>query len=239
MKIIEKLRKKAEDINNNPPVTIAFLGDSVTQGCFDIYLTNEKRIETYYDTNEAYHTKVRQILNMFFPKAPVNIINAGISGGCAHEGLERLERDVLRYSPDLCVVCFGLNDACESDIDTYINSLTGIFNRLKKEGIEVIFMTPNMMCTHVSCHIENPDLRRSAEYILKYQADGTFEKFLTEAKKLAEKMNVPVCDCYAKWKTLFDAGVDTTELLSNHINHPIPKMNWMFAYSLVEMFFTK
>jgi hypothetical protein len=29
-------------------------------------------------------------------------------------------------------------------------------------------------------------------------------------------------------------GVDTTELLSNKINHPIREMNWLFAYSLVE-----
>ncbi len=239
MKIIEKLSAKVADLNGCPPVTIAFLGDSVTQGCFDVYMTGEESLETYFDSNEAYHTKVRQILNMLFPKAPVNIINGGISGGSAHEGAARLERDILRFSPDLCVVCFGLNDSCVSDVDTYIAALGDIFDRLQEQGVEVVFMTPNMMCTEVSCHIEKPFLRQVAENISHSQIDGTLEKFLSAAKELAKSKNIPVCDCYAKWKTMADQGVDTTALLSNHINHPIPKMNWMFAYSLVETFFTK
>ena len=37
MKIIEKLRARQEDIYAAKPITIAFLGDSVTQGCFEIY----------------------------------------------------------------------------------------------------------------------------------------------------------------------------------------------------------
>ena len=37
MKIIEKMAKKSADHYNNEGVTIAFLGDSVTQGCFECY----------------------------------------------------------------------------------------------------------------------------------------------------------------------------------------------------------
>ena len=37
-----------------------------------------------------------------------------------------------------------------------------------------------------------------------------------------------------KWKTLYENGVNITELLSNKINHPNHEMNWVFAYSLVE-----
>ena len=99
-------------------------------------------------------------------------------------------------------------------------------------------MTPNMMCQKVSCHIDKPFLRQVAEEISHAQIDGTLEKFLNAAKELAASKKIPVCDCYTKWKTMSDQGVDTTELLSNYINHPIPEMNWLFAYSLVEMFFT-
>ncbi len=239
MKIIEKLKQKAENINDFPPVTIAFLGDSVTQGCFDVYMTGEASLETYFDSNEAYHTKVRQILNMLFPKAPVNIINGGISGGSAHEGADRLERDILRFSPDLCVVCFGLNDSSVSDIDRYTSSLADIFDRLQEQGVEVVFMTPNMMCTEVSCHIDKPFLRQVAESISQKEIDGTLETFLNAAKEVAKSKNIPVCDCYTKWKTMAAQGVNTTDLLANHINHPIPMMNWMFAYSLVETFFAE
>ncbi len=237
MKIINKLRAKAEAINDHPPVTIAFLGDSVTQGCFDVYMTGPNSLETYFDVNNAYHTKVRKILGMLFPKAPVNIINAGISGGSAAVGLERLERDVLRFSPDLCVVCFGLNDSNVTDIETYKKSMDEIFDRLQKADIEVILMTPNMMCNKVSCHIKEPFIRQVAENISKREIDGTLEAFLSAAKELAAARSIPVCDCYSKWKLLEKSGVEITDLLANHINHPTPDMNWMFAYSLVETMF--
>lgn len=238
MKIIGKLKEKAENIYDFPPVTIAFLGDSVTQGCFDVYMTSENSLETYYDVANAYHTQLRKILNMMFPKAPLNIINAGISGGCANEGAERLERDVLKFSPDLCVVCFGLNDSCSTDIETYKRAMSEIFDRLQKEDIEVIFMTPNMMCTQVSCHIKEPYLRQVAENISRSQTNGTLEAFLSAAKEIAEIRNIPVCDCYYKWKTLAENGVNITNLLSNCINHPTPEMNWLFAYSLAETMFS-
>ena len=51
-------------------------------------------------------------------------------------------------------------------------------------------------------------------------------------------MNVPVCDCYALWKQLEAGGVDTTELLSNKINHPTREMNRLFAYELIKTIFT-
>lgn len=237
MKVIEKLKKKAENIHFEPPVAIAFLGDSVTQGCFDVYMKCEDRLETYFDAENAYHTKVRKILNMLFPKAPLSIINAGISGGCAIDGAERVERDVLRFSPDLCVVCFGLNDSSLIDIETYKKSIAEIFDKLLKENIEVIFMTPNMMCSNVSCHIKEPYIRDFAERISKTQNDGKLEEFLQAAKEIAKSRNIPVCDCYNKWKMLAENGVNTTELLSNYINHPTAEMNWLFAYSLVETMF--
>ncbi|MBE7031255.1 MAG: GDSL family lipase [Ruminococcaceae bacterium] len=237
MKIIEKLAAKKADIYENPAVTIAFLGDSVTQGCFDCYALSPTAIQTYFDAENAYHTKVRKILSMLYPEAVVNIINAGLSGGSATNGVKRLERDVLRYCPDLCVVCFGLNDCGSSDVETYSNAMGEIFDRLQEKGIEVILLTPNMMCTEVSCHLENKLLREVAETVSKNQNEGKLETFLEAAKAVAASKNIPVCDCYAKWKALNEGGVNTTDLLSNHINHPTKDMNWLFAYSLVETMF--
>ena len=50
-------------------------------------------------------------------------------------------------------------------------------------------------------------------------------------------MNIPVCDCYAIWKKLYESGVSTTELLSNKINHPSREMNKLFAVELVRTMF--
>ena len=54
MLITNKMKKKAEDLLGNPIVTIAFLGDSVTQGCFDVYVTGPESIDTYYDVDYAW-----------------------------------------------------------------------------------------------------------------------------------------------------------------------------------------
>lgn len=237
MNVIKKLADKKNDINGKPPVTIAFFGDSVTQGCFELYKPAEGAMETVFDAENAYHTKVRKILNMMFPKAPLNIINAGISGGNARVGAERIERDVLRYSPDLCVVCFGLNDSVGDTIDNYKTAMEKIFDTLQNAGIEVIHLTPNMMCTDVSCHITDEFFRSVAANISDVQMSGRLEEYLNAAKEIAVSKNIPVCDCYAKWKTMYENGVDINDLLANYINHPLRDMNWLFAYSLVETMF--
>ena len=235
-KFIEKVIKKQNDNYNNRGVTVAFLGDSVTQGCFEVYRKNTGGIETVYDRKSAYHKYFSEIFSVLCPNVPVNIINAGISGGNAPQGLERLDRDVLSYNPDLTVVCFGLNDSgCGAEgIEKYINALDEIFDRIKKSGSELIFMTPNMMCTSISCHMTDESLKKIASDKADFQNSGLFDEYIDAAKALCKEKNVTVCDCYAKWKRLHALGFDVTELLSNKINHPLREMNWLFAYSLVE-----
>ena len=251
MKIIEKFNEKSKNLAQTPPVTIAFLGDSVTQGCFDLYCAGPNIVQTddfkgflhrsgTFPHARHFCQKLRKIFNMLYPEVPVNIINAGISGGKAWEGAERLDRDVLRFSPDLCVVCFGLNDCCgtqEDDFERYQNAMKEIFAALQNANIEVIFLTPNMMCTNTSCHIENEAIKGIADAASQIQLSGKLEQFLSAAKDIAAGMDIPVCDCYAKWKLLYECGVNITELLSNRINHPTPEMNWLFAGTLVETMF--
>lgn len=236
MNIMKLMAEKAKDNWNAGPVTIAFLGDSVTQGCFEVYEKSKGEIETIFDKNHAYHNYVAKIFSILFPSVPVNIINAGISGGSAPHGLERIERDVLRYHPDLTVVCFGLNDCNEGIdcVDKYVNALRGIFGKLKEAGSEIIFMTPNMMNTGISCHITDRLFQEIAEDSMKKQTGGVLECYLENARTVCMECGVTVCDCYEKWKTLYRNGVDITELLANRINHPTREMNWLFAVSLVE-----
>jgi lysophospholipase L1-like esterase len=40
------------------------------------------------------------------------VINSGVSGDTAAGALERIDRDVLRFAPDLVIIAFGLNDSC-------------------------------------------------------------------------------------------------------------------------------
>lgn len=236
MKIMKIFTEKAKDNMNKKSPTIAFLGDSVTQGCFEVYKKNDETIETVFDKNSAYHNYVAKIFSVLFPSVPVNIINAGISGDNALHGLSRIERDVISHSPDLVVVCFGLNDVWggRENIEEYAQALDGIFKKLLENNIEVIFMTPNMMNTYINYGITDADIRLTAEGAAIHQNDGELDRYMDRARVVCRDNGVAICDCYAKWKSMYDCGVDTTMLLSNSINHPTREMNWLFAYSLVE-----
>ena len=236
MKIVEKIKAKQADIYNAPPVTIGFLGDSVTQGCFEIYKTGPESLQTVFEPKNAYSTKLREMLAILYPNVQVNIINSGISGDSAPNGAKRLARDILPYNPDLVVVSYGLNDSGggEDGITRYTEALARIFDQLNEKGIEVIFLTENMMNTNVSCHITDPMFLRIAEDLAKRQNSGLLDRYFDAAKATAAAHGVTVCDCYAKWKAMAAAGVNVTELLANKVNHPIRELNNLFAWSLLE-----
>ena len=238
MKILEKIKAKQRDLRTAPPITIAFLGDSVTQGCFELYKTGERSFQTEFRVEDGYHTKLRSILEMLYPSVPFNMIYAGISGDSAERGRARVERDVCAYKPDLTVVCFGLNDACQGRerLSGYLSDLEEIFKSLTSCGSEIIFMTPNAMADRVSDEITDAFMRETYGGLIK-KADGGLDDFISGAKALAESMGIPVCDCYKSWKALKENDVDVVRLLSNRINHPTEKMHWLFAIMLLKQIF--
>ena len=95
-------------------------------------------------------------------------------------------------------------------------------------------MTPNMMNTKISPFLTDKDMTEIANRTAMLQNDGHFDSFIESARALCRSKNIAVCDCYAIWKKLHECGADTTELLSNKINHPTRDMNKMFAYELVK-----
>lgn len=237
MTIVEKIKNKQADVYSSSPITLAFLGDSVTQGCFELYPIDPGNIDTVYDPESAYHNRVKQILNLLYPRVPFTIINAGISGDRAVLATKRLEQDVLKFSPDLTVVCFGLNDAAHGadKVEEYISSLREIFTRIRESGSAVIFMTPNNMALKVNQRVWQPKVRNVIVAKSTDEERASMDLHIDRARKLCTDMGVPICDCYAIWKQMAKSGVDTTSLLSNDINHPIREMHYLFAYELVKM----
>lgn len=209
---------------------IAVLGDSVTEGCFETY----DDFNAIIDYDAVYHEILKQKILSVFPKLNLEIINAGAGGTNAENGFDRLENDVISHNPDLVIVCYGLNE-CGEAIKSFIPSLRKIFARLKEKNISVIYMSPNMMSTRVDERIENESLKNYAKIAAVRQGDGDeMDRNMTDAAKLCKEMNVPLCDCYGRWKTLAANGVDTTSLLSNYVNHPTRPMHELFACSLFE-----
>ena len=210
---------------------IAFLGDSVTHGAFECI----KGGGCIFDFAAVYHNRLRLMIAQKYDWIPVSMINAGVSGDSAAGGLQRLERDVISHRPDLCVVCYGLNDV-GGDLQTYTDALREIFQRLKNAGIETLFMTPNMLNTRVGDNVID-EFTVYAEVTAGMQNGGKMDAFIQAAREVAFECGVVVADGYAMWKQMQENGMDITELLSNGINHPCREMHGMFAELLYETIF--
>ena len=241
MKIIEKIKEKQRDLYSHKPITVAFLGDSVTQGCFGCYELVSGGIETDFVADWAYCEIFKKILNKLYPSVPFAIINAGISGGSAFTGLNRIDRDVLSYLPDLVVVCFGLNDSGGGldGIKDFKKHLNDIFVKIKASGAECIFMTPNTMNYNVSPKLTSELFKKIAESFAERMKNGIMDEYVSAAKAVAKDNDVIVCDCYAIWKNMVDCGVNVTDLLANKLNHPDKDMHFLFAYELIKTIMKK
>lgn len=237
MKIIEKFNEKQKSLENAKPITIAFLGDSVTQGCFEVFRLNKEQLETVFDYKSAYSTRLKEIINVLYPNVQINVINSGISGDSADFGIKRLERDILSFNPDLCVVSYGLNDCYDKSVETYTSSLDEIFKKLKEKNIETIFLTQNAMCTKTSCHVTDDLAISASKEFAEIQNSGKLKKYIEEAKKTAKENGVKICDLYPVWEKMINSGVDTNELLANKLNHPIREYHYYIAVKLLEIMF--
>lgn len=224
MKIKDKILMEQQQLIEEGPITIVALGDSVTHGA----------LRGNYNYETVYWERLRKKILAVRDYVPVNVINAGISATNAVCALKRIDLQVLAHNPDLVIVCFGLNDV-NGELETYLDALREIFEKCLAHGADVIFMTPNMLNTYVSEETEPQNIEYAA-VTAKVQNEGRMDLFMESAVKLAKKMNVSVCDCYAKWKELSKAQ-DTTMLLVNRINHPTEEMHELFAQSLFEMIF--
>lgn len=223
MKILDKI------VRNEKRAIIVFFGDSVTRGCFEGGVCDEEN---------SFVTKFKKIISLLYPESEIKIVNSGIGGNNAVDGLNRFDRDVAAYKPDLVVTGFALNDACcgEDYLPVYRKTLSQICENVNGLSAEHIFLTPNLMCYYVGDKVRE-DLRQTAESFIKLQKNDMLDKIVGIEKDVALKYGIKVCDVYSAWKKLKDNRVDTTELLANGLNHPIREAHDYIAIKIIETIF--
>lgn len=217
-------------------MAIAFLGDSVTHGCFEVYVNRQGNVDTRYRPDQGYPARLKRRLDLLYPAAAVSVINAGISGDNAPGGLARLERDVLSFRPDLVVVGFALNDCMNKAPDalmTYRGAMGQIMDRVLESGAECLILTPNFMNEYL-----DPALPRGCSGISPRTPCAPSRKGCWKAMCAPPRRRPPAgacrwADAYARWQAMGKAGVDTTSLLANHINHPLPELHELFAEEIL------
>lgn len=92
---IAKVLKKAE---NGNPITLGYLGGSITQGS----------LSSTPDT--CYAAMTTKWWREQYPQAEITYVNGGIGGTTSQFGAARVESDILAYEPDFVVIEFSVND---------------------------------------------------------------------------------------------------------------------------------
>lgn len=229
--------KTGERIKNGESVVLAFFGDSVTHGEFEF--TNGYK-ESVHRPELVFHKLLSDRIKAEFG-TEVTVINAGIGGNFSDDGLARIQTDVLDKKPDFCCVMFGTNDVTnarkgQEALDKYAQNMKEIISKLQAQKIEVVLMTPGMLCSRGF-----KGFKGGWWFIHKYyeslQKGGKMDQYADAMRKVAKEMNVPVADAYAEWKALEKKGVDTTAMLVNGMNHPTAEAHKIFADKLYELLF--
>lgn len=214
-----------------PAVKLAFLGDSITEGCFEFYPCSYG-FETVRCPEDGYAWKTVQALRKKYGEPAIEYQNYAKSGYNAYTSLP-LANELIQSHPDIAIVCFGLNDALHPE-ERFEAALENLFQKLCSTVQKTIFVTPNMMNTYL--HPQTlPCARKLAEKTMTAQTSGKFDHMIESAKRLCHKYGVIPCDVYSYWKRLYTAGTDVTELLVNRINHPTVPMHDIAAEILTEI----
>lgn len=216
----------------NPLIVV--LGDSVTVGHFEFIMDpeeNQRKREAgilspdelleVVDVRESYPDRFRSKLIEKYGTTSVSVINSGIAGDTVLGMAKRLDRDVLRYQPDLIIINATLNwmpDCGPNDV--YRDTLCGIVERCRKETTaDIILLTPN---EGLHTPFDNPL--------------STLEDRVNIVRETAEKYDTCLVDVYKIWKAYENKGYPATGLLANGVNHPSKTGHEVYARALMKLF---
>ena len=212
------------------PVTIAFLGDSITaQKASDMkdgqgsYIDRfAKYLETRYEGSKVVVTPMETVVK---PAAKqVVIVKAGIGGNDSGQGLKRIDKDVMAHKPDLVVIMFGVNDENKKGESNqvppveYRANFEQMIAKVKAAGGQMILMTTSMKNTGWSA------------------TRGNLNEYAAVIRDLAKAHNLCCVDNFAAWENLPKRGYHYMIYLGTCINHPVDLGHQLFFEGLKTAF---
>lgn len=221
-----------------PPrgIVAVFLGDSITAGWREWGVL---RPETAYPALWAQEVRQR------YPSSALSIINAGLGGSTAADGLSRFQRDVLTHKPDLVVLCFGLNDAGAGagGPEAFGARIARMVEQARSGGAACVYLTPNP--------IYDPGIPENHPHrdYLRRAVEGT-EAYLDAGRQAALDAGGAVADGYGRWLREVQQRQHpgafshpalhpgNLALLSNGLHHPNDAGHQVLANALLEVTFS-
>ncbi len=174
-------------------------GESTKIVCFGDSITG-----AYYHTGgeRAWCDMLDLALQRIYPRARLEIVNAGISGNTTADGLARMEKDVIAQHPHLVVIMFGMNDVARLPLDAFIANLTTFIRRAHAAGSAVMLCTPNAV-------YDNTD-----------RSIAKLSELSGRIRKLAMEQTLPVADCFTEMGGLKERDLLTWMLGMSDEIHP-------------------
>ena len=219
------------DIGSTEPLSVAFIGGSLTEGEIDYEGTSLE------DGRLKWANVVLKFLGGLFPFRRITAVNAGLGGTRSEYGAIRFERDVLSSSPDIVFIEFSCNDratgeagfdeAGKRDMLIYLESMIRQCMAAKK--------VPVIIYQHVPLPLDNDVLRyyrkgcELKQELLDYYSIGTVDAMADvmaefEAQKKANP-SLTLRDFYMQYYKLTENGSFDV--------HPYASGYMLFAVSVI------
>lgn len=193
----ERLAAFFHKCNAGGEVRIGFIGGSITAGALATVSGNR------------YSTLLCRFLGKLFPKARFVEINAGIGATDSRYGASRVGPDLIRYSPDLYVVEYAVNDDF-SDTNLVMSTMEGLIRQcLAHPSPVLIFQTMNRAGDTVNQHLQI---------------------------ELARHYSIPVVSYLKGIRPDVDSGVISLDAIMADAVHPTDQGHLLCAYLLYSFF---
>lgn len=159
------------------------------------------------NTELTWHTAGRLnwvglLCEAFFEKYGGNsliAINAGQCGDTAVSSLGRLDRDVIRFQPDLVIIGFSMNDGVqgEAGLPDFSSAIRQIVQRLREKcGCDLLLRTTNPIVV-----VNEPDLPKGRVSGNEWPG-ASHSRYAQRLVELGAELKCPVVDHYSLWTGL-------------------------------------
>lgn len=153
-------------------ITLVALGDSNTEF-------------NHWSNGRNYLTMIA--CNAYTRFAGITPVNSGRSGDDVKKALARLDRDVLRFHPDVVIVTLGSNDSNSSTLEEFKENYRKLLTILKENVPAVITRTANPAI----------DMKNGKEDL---SWNASRPDFMAAVVEISKEMGIHCIDHYSMWK---------------------------------------
>lgn len=164
------------------PITIVFMGDSITEGQ---YVHHSQR------WTERVTREIRTFASDLIDADQLHFFNRGISGETTRQGLERFPRDVQVLQPNVMTLQFGLNDCNCWDTDRGLPRVSEAAYRANL--LEMIARARAFGAAHIILSTNHPTLRHR-KLICGQTLEERRVQYNEIVREVAKEANVILCD---------------------------------------------